>query len=155
MKKLRTVITAVMLLTSIGLCGCANDYAKTIVSFETMTLTEKGMRFCSVYEITNRDGKTEISRFGRVYANGVETLELEASATCDPVDFMELANSCGIIRWDGFHGKHPKHVKDGVMFEFRAAVNDGQEIYADGSQNFPKGYHEFVRELNRILSERG
>ena len=39
------------------------------------------------------------------------------------------------------------------MFDFRATVNDGQEIHADGSENFPKGYHDFVRELNKILTE--
>jgi len=44
-------------------------------------------------------------------------------------------------------------VKDGIMFDFRATVNDGQEIHADGSENFPKGYHDFVRELNKILTE--
>ena len=66
---------------------------------------------------------------------------------------LELMNTCGVICWDGFHGKHPKNVKDGIMFDFRATVNDGQEIHADGSENFPKGYHDFVRELNKILTD--
>ena len=40
------------------------------------------------------------------------------------------------------------------MFDFRATVNDGQKIHAVGSENFPKGYHDFVRELNKLLTER-
>ena len=153
MKRFITLITTMVLSTSIGLCGCADDCRKTITSIETMTLTLQGMRFCSVYEITNEDGKTELRRFRKVYSNGVDTLELETSAVCDITDFIELMNTCGVICWDGFHGKHPKNVKDGIMFDFRATVNDGQEIHADGSENFPKGYHDFVRELNKILAE--
>jgi len=153
MKKFITLITTMVLSKSIGQRGCADDCRKTVTSIETMTLTLQGMRFCSVYEITNEDGKTELRRFRKVYSNGADTLELEASAVCDITDFIELMNTCGVIRWDGFHGKHPKNVKDGILFDFRATVNDGQEIHADGSENFPKGYHDFVRELNNILAE--
>ena len=153
MKRLITLITTMVLSTSFGLCACADNYRKTITSIETMTLTLQGMRFCSVYEITNEDGKTELKRFRKVYSNGVDTLELEASVVCNITDFIELMNTCGVIGWDGFHGKHPKNVKDGIMFDFRATVNNGQEIHADGSENFPKGYHDFVRELNKILAE--
>ena len=153
MKRFITLITNMGLSTSTGLCGCADECRKTITSIETMTLTLQGMRFCNVYEITNEDGKTELRRFRKVYSNGVDTLELEASAVCDTTDFIELMNTCGVIRWDGFHGKHPKNVMDGIMFDFRATVNNGQEIHADGSENFPKGYHDFVRELNKILAE--
>ncbi|MBR2502579.1 MAG: hypothetical protein IKB62_00465 [Oscillospiraceae bacterium] len=153
MKKFITLIATMMLSASTVLCGCADDCRKTITSIETMTLTLQGMRFCNVYEITNEDGKTELRRFRKVYSNGADTLELEASAVCDSTDFIELMNNCGVICWDGFHGKHPKNVMDGIMFDFRATVNDGQEIHADGSENFPKGYHDFVRELNKILAE--
>ena len=153
MKKFITLITSMGLSTSIGQCGCADDCRKTIASIETMTLTLQGMRFCNVYEITNEDGKTVLRRFRKVYSKGADTLELEASAVCDSTDFIELMNNCGVICWDGFRGKHPKNVNDGIMFDFRATVNDGQEIHAEGSENFPKGYHDFVRELNKILTE--
>ena len=153
MKKFITLITIMLFTTLIGLCGCAGDYRKTVTSIEAMTLTLQGMRGTSVYEIAEVDGKTELRRFKKVYSTGEDILELEASATCDTKDFIELMNNCSVIRWDGFHGKHPKNVMDGIMFDFRATVNDGQEIHADGSENFPKGYHNFVRELNKILTE--
>ena len=97
MKRFITLLTTMVLSTSIGLCGCADDCRKTITSIETMTLTLQGMRFCSVYEITNKDGKTELRRFRKVYSNGVDTLELEANAVCDITDFIELMNTCGVI----------------------------------------------------------
>ena len=118
-----------------------------------MTLTLQGMRFTNVYEITNKDGKIELRRFRKVYTYGKDTLELEASAVCDTTDFIEFLNTCGVISWDGFHGEHPKNVMDGIMFDFTATVNGGQTIYADGSANYPKGYNEFVRELNKMLAE--
>ena len=142
-----------VLSTLIGLCGCANDCKKTITSIEKMTLTLQGMRFCNVYEITNENGKTELRRFRKVYSNGVDTLELETSAVCDIADFIELMNTCGVIRWDGFHGSHPKNVQDGIMFNFAATVNGDRTVTADGSANYPKGYHEFVRALNMMLAE--
>ena len=49
--------------------------------------------------------------------------------------------------------QHCALAQQGIMFDFRATVNDGQEIHAEGSENFPKGYHDFVRELNKILTE--
>ena len=153
MKKFITFITTMVLSTSIGLCGCTKDCSQTITALETMTLTLQGMRFCNVYEITNEDGKAALRRYRKRYSNGADTLDLEASAVCDMSDFLALMNTCGVICWDGFHGKHPKNVKDGTMFDFRATVNDGQEILAHGSENFPKGYHEFVRALNQILTE--
>ena len=135
----------------IGLFGRADNCKKTITSIETMTLTLQGMRLCSVYEIANKDGKTELRRFKKLYSNRVDMLDLEASVVCNITDLIKLMNTCRIIRWDGFHGKHPKNVKDGIMFDFTATVNDGQEIHAHGSENFPKGYHDFVRELNKML----
>jgi len=150
---MKKFITARVLSTFVGLCGCTENCRKTITAMKTMTLTLQGMRFCNVYEITNEDGKAELRRYRKGYSNGADTLDLEASAVCDMTDFLELMNTCGVIGWDGFHGKHPKNVMDGIMFDFRATVNDGQEIHAHGSENFPKGYHEFVRELNQILTE--
>ena len=58
----------------------------------------------------------------------------EASAVVDTAEFVELVNNCGVIRWDGFHGKHPKNVHDGEMFRFSACVNGEKTIEADGSE---------------------
>ena len=78
---------------------------------------------------------------------------LETSTLCDMQTMIKLMNACDILGWDGFHGNHPKNVKDGIMFRFEATVNCGQMIHAEGSANFPKGYHEFVRALDAVLAE--
>ena len=100
MKKFITLITTILFTTLIGLCGCAGDYRKTVTSIEAMTLTLQGMRGANVYEIAEVDGKTELRRFRKVYSKGEDILELEASATCDTKDFIELMNNCSVIRWD-------------------------------------------------------
>ena len=153
MKKFITLITTKLFPALTGLCGFAGDSAKTIASIETMTLTLQGMRGASVYKIANDGGKAELTRFRKVYSKGEDFLELEASASCDTKDLIELMNNCGVFRWDGFHGKHPKNVMDGIMFNFTATVNAGQNIHADGSENFPKGYRDFVRELDKMLAQ--
>ncbi len=64
-----------------------------------------------------------------------------------------MMNTCGVLCRDGFHGKHPKNVSDGDMFNFTASVNGGQVIRADGSANFPKGYQDFVNYPDGLLTQ--
>ena len=136
-----------------GLFGCNEKAPEIVTSVETMTLTLRGMRGSYVYKFEGEADTPELRRYREAYRNGEDELVLEASAPCGAETMIELMNVCGILRWDGFHGKHPKNVKDGIMFRFDAAVNGGQTIFAEGSANFPKGYHEFVRSLDAMLAE--
>lgn len=136
-----------------GLFGCGREAPKTVTSVETMTLTLRGMRGGYVYKLEGEGDVTELRRYRETYRDGKDELALESSAPCSVQTMIDLMNTCGILRWNGFHGKHPRNVKDGIMFRFTASVNDGQMIFADGSENFPKGYHEFVRTLDAMLSE--
>lgn len=145
-----TVMTAT---TLFGICGCFRGEKKTITSVEAMTLTLQGMRGTSVYELAEADGVTELRLYREIYSDGNVTLKLEKSAVCDRASFIELMNDCGVIRWDGFHGKHPKNVLNGIMFNLTATVNGGETVEADGSANFPNGYNTFVRALGAILAE--
>ena len=127
--------------------------SKKIASVESVTLTLRGMRGSTVYEIVNDTEQLELRFYREFYSNGESVLKLENSTVVDTCAFIEFMNNCGVIRWDGFHGKHPRNVKDGIMFSFTAIVNTGQTIRADGSENFPKGYREFVRGLNNMLEK--
>lgn len=123
-----------------------------IQSFDTVTLEVIGMRFHDTYEIINEPPYATVSRYRNVFIDGEDRLELDCMVTCDSREILELLQSCSVGKWDGFHGKHPKGVKDGTMFNFMAVVNDGQIIRADGSKNFPKGYITFEQALNALLS---
>ena len=150
----KRILVAIMVLTTLlGLFGCGSDGMKTVTAVESMTLTLRGMRGGSVYTFDGEAGQTELRLYRERYSGTETILELEQSAVYAVQDMIELMNNCGIVRWNGFHGKHPKNVSDGIMFRFEAAVNGGQTILANGSANFPKGYHEFVSALNTILTE--
>ena len=71
---------------------------------------------------------------------------------CTMEDCLQQLNACKVGSWNGFHGAHPKNVTDGIMFTLEATVNGGTRLYADGSQNFPKHYHDFVGWLSEQLS---
>lgn len=118
-----------------------------------MTLTLSGMRGSVVYEIKRNPDQTKLCRYRKRYSGKEDILDLEQGVACDSQWVVELMNNCGVAYWDGFHGAHPKNVSDGIMFFFKATVNDGQSISADGSENFPKGYREFVRALNEKLAD--
>ncbi len=132
--------------------GCKGNPKKNVDTVEMINLTLNGMRGSFVYKISNEAGKTELSRYRKKFSGEETVLELEKSVICDTKTFVELMNNCGVICWDGFHGKHPRNVSDGIMFNFTATVNGNQTINADGSANFPKGYREFVRELDSMLA---
>ena len=150
----KKVLVAVMVLTMLlGLFGCSKKTQITVTSVEAMTLTLHGMRGSNVYKFEGDDDTTELRRYRVIYSSGEEALALEASVPCSTQTLIELMNACGIPRWDGFHGKHPKNVSDGIMFDFAAEINGGQTIHAGGSANYPKGYYEFVRALDEMLAK--
>jgi len=122
-----------------------------IISVQELTLRIIGMRVTNLYKI--EDAGLKLERYRELYRDGEVILELEKSAPCETDTLVGLMNECGIIKWDGFYGKHPKNVSDGTMFAFTATINNGRVIRADGSQNFPKGYREFVRALDKMLAE--
>lgn len=124
----------------------------TIDSFEMVTLSTRGMRCADDYEIVKKDNTAEVSQYRISYREGKEERILIRRASVSENDILQLLNNCSILSWDGFHGKHPRGVKDGIMFSFSATVNDGKVIKAEGSQNFPKHYRDFTQALHDILS---
>lgn len=132
-----------------------NKNLVTITSFKKITLRVIGMRYNMEYEILNKPPKSVLSLYRITYRDGTNKRVIEKSAETDTEIMLEFFNLCKVIRWNGFCGDHPKDVKDGVMFIFRAEVNEGQTVYAEGSENFPQGYREFVSTLNRILRDDG
>ena len=142
-----------MIRTLIGYHGRKKNLEKTVNTVEMITLTLDGMRGSLVYKVSDEADKAELCRYRKLFIEGESVLELEKSVSCDTQTFIDLMNNCGVTGWDGFHGKHPRNVSDGIMFDFSATVNGGQTIHADGSANFPKGYHEFVKELNSMLAK--
>ena len=127
-----------------------NNY---ITSVQDFTLKISNMRTTYLYKIRHNDNAQKLERYQEFFVNGEVRFDLEKSSYCTNDEIIELMNNCKVMKWDGFHGKHPKNVSDGTMFSFTATVNDGQIIRADGSQNFPKGYCEFVRALDEMLSD--
>lgn len=122
-----------------------------VTSFEKSTLNVIGMRYNMEYEILNKPPKSVLSLYRITYRDGKNKRVLVKSTETDTEIILEHFNLCNIISWNGFYGSHPKDVKDGVMFTFKAEVNEGQTVYAEGSENFPQGYRQFVSALNQIL----
>lgn len=124
---------------------------KTIGSFEIVTLRIRGMRYAVDYEIVMRENDAELTQYGIRYTNKEDIRIPERRAVIGKEPALKLLNDCKLLSWDGFHGAHPRGVKDGTMFTLEATVNDGVRIWAEGSQNFPRYYREFTDKLNEIL----
>ena len=122
-----------------------------ITNYERIVLSETAMRGKSEYEVVNKGDKAEITFYQYRYSGNEEIKTPEKSAECDNEEVLGILNECKIAKWDGFHGKHPKNVKDGIMFSFNAFVNDGWKIHADGSENFPKNYAALTNWLREKL----
>jgi len=122
-----------------------------VESFSKIVLRESGMRGTWEYEIISRDSVAEITLYMYRYTENGKERQAECSKTCPLGEMTELLNAVNVMKWDGFHGKHPRGVLDGIMFGFTAGVNEGTVIKAEGSQNFPKGYKDFVRRIEEIV----
>ncbi len=123
---------------------------KNIESFASMKLSISSMREAEEFEAVC-DGSEVVLTLRRGYLGsdgpGIPCTE----AQCETETFISLLNGCGVMGWDGFRGKHPIGILDGEMFVFEASVNDGKEIRASGSQNFPRGLWELRDGLYGIL----
>ena len=126
---------------------------ETITSFSEIKLRLSGMRVTEQYEILLSGDKAEVSLYFLSYENREEKYNLQKRATVSESEMLDILNQCGVLKWNGFSGKNPPHVLDGVMFRFTAVVNDGRKIIADGSNNFPKHYREFTAALRNILNK--
>ena len=124
---------------------------RRIRSFETVRLRTSGMRHVTDYEIVNRGDEAEISQYAVGYCDGEEVRQLQKRAVCSAKRALRLMNKCRLLSWDGFHGQRPKGIKDGKNFIFKATVNEGETIYATGSQRFPPCYRDFTDGLYEIL----
>ena len=130
----------------------AETPAGKIESFETVTLHLSGMRFTTEYEIVMQDKDAEITEYGIRYEKEKGDVRVpQRKAVCSAETVLKLFNDCELLAWDGFHGAHPKDVKDGTMFSLKATVNGGKNIRAEGSENFPEHFREFWHGLDAIL----
>lgn len=125
---------------------------KIITSFGKITLSESGMRGTQIYEIICIGDTSTVSLYQKIYSRGEDERRLLKSAGCSTEAFIKLLNDCDVCKWDGFSGKHPRGVKDGIMFRFTAEINGGVAIRAEGSQNFPRRYRDFTNGLYEILN---
>ena len=125
---------------------------RKIQTLEVLTLRITGMRYTEEYELA-ADGPSsvQVSRYQPLHG-AQEGRQLQARAVRDTEEVIRQLNACRVLQWDGFHGKHPRGVKDGRMFSLSATVNGGKTVYADGSQNFPSHFHELTDWFRRVLT---
>ena len=126
---------------------------KELNSFETVFWRISGMRGSTEYEIVNKGEESEFTEYMMRCAKGggMERVP-ERSVTCKTERILEILNSCEVASWDGFHGKHPKGVRDGIMFRFELVVGGDEKITAEGSENFPKHFREFRDAMRELLN---
>ena len=126
-----------------------------ITSLEKLTLSETGMRSQDIFEILTEGSQAAIFHYGRFYRNGEEQKELLRQCHCELSELLEVLNKCRLLAWNGFHGAHPRNVSDGIMFSLKALVNENRSVRAEGSENFPRHYHELKRWIAEKLSQNG
>ena len=143
---------AMMLFTSVSQASGTEKPTGTIESFEIVTLRLSGMRFTNEYEIVMNGQNADIAKYEIRYRKEEgQVREPVSKAVCNADRVLTLLNECELVSWDGFHGAHPKDVRDGIMFSLKAIVNGGRNIQADGSENFPNHFRELWNGLDTIL----
>ena len=124
-----------------------------VTELTSLTLRLSGMRVTEEYELLCNGNETQLNYYQMSYSGGAEQKRLMRSAAADTETVLQKLNEYGVSGWNGFHGAHPKGVKDGTMFRLEAVVNGEQRITADGSENFPKRFSDLRRWLEETLGE--
>ena len=123
---------------------------KKVIDFISISLKETGMRSSQIYEILPKNDEAEISLYDIIFVDRKDEKRLSKQALSNKQKIIDLINDYNILSWDNFHGKHPKGVLDGIMFDFKAVFDD-KIVQADGSENFPKNYKEFRNKIRELL----
>ena len=97
---------------------------ESVDSFERVTLRLSGMRFTQEYEILMKEEEAEVSQYEIRYGKEEDERILDRQVSCDKDTILKLFSDCELLSWDGFVGKHPKGVSDGIMFTLEAILND-------------------------------
>ena len=113
------------------------------------------MRYVYEYIIRMNGQKAEVSRHRPEFRDGEEESVSECSVLCDFEQILKLLNRCKVLSWDGFEGKRPKGILDGITFYLYGIVNDGRKIEARGSQRFPYRFYEFRDALYSMVKDAG
>ena len=131
-----------------GLAGSSQD----ITSFEKMELSISGMRGSSGYLAKHVREDVFVEFYVIRYVDGAAERQVEKTVNIPYAEFLKQLNTCKAPRWNGFHGKHPRGVKDGEQFTIEISA-EPCTIKANGSANFPKGFSDFRRWLDEKLRE--
>ena len=119
--------------------------------FVQFSLRISGMRASVEYIIEKHEDSCLLSYYSHLYNGNERIRKLEEETSLTQEEVQEAFSRFSISKWDGFHGKHPRAVKDGEQFEL-VITNDGEKaIRADGSANFPRGYRELRQWLDDKL----
>ena len=125
--------------------------AAALPAFETVTLELTGMRMHEVYEIVQNGAESTVSRYGLRYENGADRREPEGAAVLETAAVLEKLEAFGVASWNGFHGRHPRGVLDGMMFTLRITAGGETLVFADGSENFPRHFRKLLGWLGDLV----
>ena len=151
-KKAAAIAAVIVLAAAAVMTVIFGPFRKTdIADFEIVTVRESGMHASAEYEIVRDGDNAVVSMYTIPYTGDENERHLEMTAVISASEAMDKMTEVGLLGWDGFHGAHPRNVSDGTMFTLDAVVNGGKKVHADGSQNFPRHYREFVQWIMGIL----
>lgn len=115
-------------------------FCRKLTSFDTAVLCLSGMRAVRTYEIT-REG--DVALF--------VCRETGDRAERPLAEVLAVFNRCGVLRWDGFSGRHPRGLLDGTMFRFTLTADGKEVVTATGSQNFPRRFYDLREYIETAL----
>ena len=136
--------------------------AGQINSFSKITIRETGFRaFEEEFELLHDEETTSLTLYSGAwhFNDNVAKEDCTVFQVIGGEEFynqvLSLLNEYHVGSWNGFHGNNPPGVRDGTMFEMHGVINGDVRLYATGSNNFPKGYHNFLTALKELGKKAG
>lgn len=149
MMKYRILGLFALLALLLCLCSCTRPI-KTDAPMCRFSFSHTGMHTGLIYTLaaseTDAGWQAELSLLAGEREHVLEMTQEEAQALAN------IVQKHALNRWNGFD-KVDRRALDGTGFELVIDYEDGQHLYASGSNAFPKGYREAHEEIRSFFAE--
>jgi len=147
--KLRLPLAVILCMGILGLSACTASF-HTDAPMTRFSFMHSGAHTGLIYTLSAGKGETgwqaEISLLAGEREHVLEMTEEDAER------LTALAEEHNLQSWAGFD-QSARNVLDGTGFSLTIGYADGQRLYAEGSNAFPKGYREARGEILDFFGE--
>jgi len=147
--KMKRLFGVILCMGLLGLGACTAPF-HTDAPIRSLSFSHTGMHTGLIYTLTA--AQTDAGWQANLSLLAGEEEHVLEMTEADAARLNALAEEHNLQSWAGFD-RSDRHALDGTGFRLSIDYEDGQHLYARGSNAFPKGYKEAHAEIRKFFGE--